>query len=242
MTVETAVSPLEEVAASKLTEPRKTTSPSGSTAPESTMRLPLVVVPTSSFTDVVRTLFVNVNPQSVVVVVLVVVVVVVVVVSQTVPAPHTPEQQSKFPRQPWSPSGIQATHMPVVVSQSDMAQLPQEPPQPSPPQFRFVQFGTQQVPPTRRAPLGQQRPKRAVAFLAMGFAQFRLQQLMFVEHTLPFDLQSARASRGAASISAAISMASSGFMSSSWVARRRISHGRRTRGKQKRRTWGTVVR
>src|SRR5439155_4693401 len=40
----------------------------------------------------------------VVVVEVVVVVVVDVEVSQTVPAPHTPEQQSKFPRQPWSPS------------------------------------------------------------------------------------------------------------------------------------------
>jgi len=46
-------------------------------------------------------------------------------------------------------------------------------------------------------PLGQQRPKRAWAFLAMGFAQFRLQQLMFVEHTLLSGLQpSARTSRG----------------------------------------------
>src|SRR5438876_8482421 len=72
-----------------------------------------------------------------------VVVVVVVVVSQTVPAPHTPEQQSKFPRQPWSPSGIQGTHIPVVVSHSDMSQLPQEPPQPSSPQILFAQFGVQ---------------------------------------------------------------------------------------------------
>src|SRR5437867_13441443 len=79
----------------------------------------------------------------VVVVVGVVVVVVVVVVSQTVPAPHTPEQQSKFPRQPWSPSGIQGTHIPVVVSHSDMSQLPQEPPQPSSPQILLAQFGVQ---------------------------------------------------------------------------------------------------
>src|SRR5207245_3770064 len=80
---------------------------------------------------------------SVVVVVLLVVVVVVVVLSQTVPAPHTPEQQSKFPRHPWSPSGIQGTHMPVVVSHSDMSQVPQEPPQPSSPQILFAQFGAQ---------------------------------------------------------------------------------------------------
>src|SRR5213593_4688230 len=79
----------------------------------------------------------------VVVVVEVVVVVVVVVVSQTVPAPHTPEQQSKSPRQPWSPSGIQGTHIPVVVSHSDMSQVPQEPPQPSSPQILFAQFGAQ---------------------------------------------------------------------------------------------------
>ena len=79
----------------------------------------------------------------VVVVVGVVVVVVVVVVSQTPPAPHTPEQQSKPERQPWSPLGIQATHIPVVASHSDMAQVPHEPPQPSSPQFLFAQFGVQ---------------------------------------------------------------------------------------------------
>jgi len=79
----------------------------------------------------------------VVVVVEVVVVVVVVVVSQTVPAPHTPEQQSESPRQPWSPLGMQPTHMPVVMSQSDMLQVPQEPPQPSAPQFLCEQFGVQ---------------------------------------------------------------------------------------------------
>ena len=78
-----------------------------------------------------------------VVVDVVVVVVVVVVLSQTVPAPHTPEQQSKSPRQPWSPSGIQGTHIPVVVSHSDMSQVPQEPPQPSSPQILFAQFGVQ---------------------------------------------------------------------------------------------------
>jgi len=78
-----------------------------------------------------------------VVVDVVVVVVVVVVLSQTVPAPHTPEQQSKSPRQPWSPSGIQGTHIPVVVSHSDMSQVPQEPPQPSSPQILFAQFGAQ---------------------------------------------------------------------------------------------------
>ena len=71
------------------------------------------------------------------------VIVVVVVLSQTVPAPHTPEQQSKPERQPWSPSGIQPTHMPVVVSQSDMAQVPQLPPQPSSPQFLPAQSGVQ---------------------------------------------------------------------------------------------------
>ena len=71
----------------------------------------------------------------VVVVVGVVVVVVVVVVSQTPPAPHTPEQQSvpiAGGKQPWSPSGIQLTHIPTVVSQMDMEQLPHEPPQPCP--------------------------------------------------------------------------------------------------------------
>ena len=73
--------------------------------------------------------------SEIVVVVVVVVGVVVVVLSQTVPAPHTSEQQSKFPRQPWSPSGIQPTHIPVVVSHSDMAQVPQLPPQPLSPQF-----------------------------------------------------------------------------------------------------------
>ena len=85
----------------------------------------------------------GVQPIVVVVVAVVVVVVVVVVLSQTVPAPHTPEQQSKSPRQPWSPSGIQGTHIPVVVSHSDMSQVPQEPPQPSSPQILFAQFGVQ---------------------------------------------------------------------------------------------------
>jgi len=82
----------------------------------------------------------------VVVVVGVVVVVVVVVVSQTPPAPHTPEQQSvpiAGGKQPWSPSGIQLTHIPTVVSQMDMEQLPHEPPQPLSPQFLFAQFGVQ---------------------------------------------------------------------------------------------------
>jgi len=85
--------------------------------------------------------------EIVVLVVFVVVAVVVVVLSQTVPAPHTREQQSKSERQPWSPSGMQATHIPVVVSQSDMAQVPQLPPQPSSPQFLPVQSGVQVVSP-----------------------------------------------------------------------------------------------
>ncbi len=72
-----------------------------------------------------------------------VVVVVVVVVSQMVPAPHTPEQQSKPERQPRNPLGMQATHIPVVASHTDMAQVPQEPPQPSSPQFLCEQLGVQ---------------------------------------------------------------------------------------------------
>jgi hypothetical protein len=67
-----------------------------------------------------------------------------------------------------------------------------EPPQPSEtlPQVPGAQdvAGVQQVPLKRRAPLGQQRPNSAVAFLTMGLAQSRLQQLMFVEHTWPFGL------------------------------------------------------
>ncbi len=122
------------------------------------------------------------------VVVVDVVVVVVVLVSQTVPAPHTPEQQSKSPRQPWSPSGIQGTHIPVVVSHSDMSQVPQEPPQPSSPQILFAQFGAQwhtlsvpQLCPAGHVPL-QQVPKSGFAFPGgeAGFMQLRLQQLMFV--------------------------------------------------------------
>src|SRR6266478_4516915 len=82
--------------------------------------------------------------QIVVVVVLAVVVVVVVVVLwHTPPAPHTPEQQAKPLPHPWSPSGMQVTHIPTVVSQTDMAQLPHEPPQPLSPQFLFAQFGVQ---------------------------------------------------------------------------------------------------
>ena len=72
-----------------------------------------------------------------------VVVGVVVVLTQTLPL-HTPEQHSSLtPRQPWSPSGMQPTHIPTVVSQMDMEQLPHEPPQPSSPQFLFAQFGVQ---------------------------------------------------------------------------------------------------
>ena len=69
-------------------------------------------------------------------VVVVVDAVVVVVLAQMPPAPHTPEQHSgpKVPEtQPWSPSGMQATHIPVVVSHTDVTpQVPQlsVPPQP----------------------------------------------------------------------------------------------------------------
>jgi hypothetical protein len=70
---------------------------------------------------------------------------------------------------------------------------------PHPPQlFGFV-FRFTQVVPQRLSPVGQQRPNRAgrALFLTIGFAQSPLQQLMFVEHTVLFDLQPpARAGRG----------------------------------------------
>src|SRR5439155_14619442 len=84
--------------------------------------------------------------EPIIVLVVEVVVVVVVVDSQTPPVPHTPEQQSRPnppETQPWSPSGMQPTHIPTVVSQMDMEQLPHAPPQPSSPQFLFAQFGVQ---------------------------------------------------------------------------------------------------
>ena len=135
------------------------------------------------------------------------VIVVVVVLSQTVPAPHTPEQQSKPERQPWSPSGIQPTHMPVVVSQSDMAQVPQLPPQPSSPQFLPAQSGVQAVVVVVEVVVVvvvvlvgvPQTPKSGFAFPGggLGFMQFPLQQLMLVAHRWPSGLQpSARTLRG----------------------------------------------
>ena len=106
----------------------------------------------------------------------VVVDVVVVVLWQTPPVPQTCEQQSKGPAQPASPSGMHETHIPVVASHSDIAQLPQEPPQPSLPQFLPAQFGVQQEPPTSLAPGGQQVPNNG-GFATLGFAQLREQQL-----------------------------------------------------------------
>jgi len=84
----------------------------------------------------------------------------------------------------------------MQVKHAFPSQLPQlmVPPQPSElvPQISSGAHdvrGVQQVPLKSFAPLGQQSPNRAVAFFVMGFVQFRLQQLMFVEHTWPFGLQ-----------------------------------------------------
>jgi hypothetical protein len=121
----------------------------------------------------------------------VVVVVVVVVVSQ-MPALHTSPLVQAEPQVLLT----QVRH--CVPSQPPQLRVP---PQPSEtiPQVSGAHdpAGVQQAPLKMRAPVGQQRPNRAVAFLTMGFAQSRLQQLMFVEHTVPFDLQPpARAGRG----------------------------------------------
>ena len=66
---------------------------------------------------------------------------------------------------------------------------------PHPPQlFESVRVFTHVVPLAPQSafdPLGQQRPNMAgrELFLAMGFTQSRLQQLMSVEHAWPFGLQ-----------------------------------------------------
>jgi hypothetical protein len=62
-------------------------------------------------------------------------------------------------------------------------------------------IGAQQAPLTMPAPGGQQRPKSALAFLTTGFAQFRLQQLTFVEHTWLFALHPPARASGAATSS-----------------------------------------
>src|SRR5262249_6210878 len=82
---------------------------------------------------------------------------------------------------------------------------------PHPPQlFESVWVFTHFVPPQRRLlPAGQQRPNMAgrELFLAMGFAQSRLQQLMSVEHAWPFGLQPpARASHAVLKSSTVLAM------------------------------------
>ena len=51
-----------------------------------------------------------------------------------------------------------------------------------------VVVGTQHAVPQSPTPVGQQRPNKFVDFLTMAFAQCRVQQLMSVEQTVPFDL------------------------------------------------------
>jgi hypothetical protein len=117
--------------------------------------------------------------------------VVVVVVVGHGPQSSVPPQPSEIIPQSAAPHvfGVQ-THCPVTSHVSGGVQVPHEPPHPSSPQVLFVQFGTHEHwPPTIPSPVGQQRPNRAFAFLAMGFAQFRLQQLTFVAHCWPLGLQ-----------------------------------------------------
>src|SRR5262249_4577699 len=52
-----------------------------------------------------------------------------------------------------------------------------------------VVVGTQHAIPQSPTPDGQQSPNKLLDFLTMAFAQFRLQQLMCVEQTVPSDLQ-----------------------------------------------------
>src|SRR5262249_3232581 len=52
-----------------------------------------------------------------------------------------------------------------------------------------VVVGTQHAVPQSPTPDGQQSPNKLLDFLTMAFAQFRLQQLMCVEQTVPSDLQ-----------------------------------------------------
>ena len=99
----------------------------------------------------------------------------------------------------------------MQVRHSVALQPPQSrvPPQPSEtvPQVPEGQdvAGVQQAPLKTPPPGGQQRPNNALAFFMMGFAQFRLQQLMGVAHCWPFGLQrSARASHAALKISAVL--------------------------------------
>jgi hypothetical protein len=89
--------------------------------------------------------------------------------------PHAPEQlagvQQAPPVQTW-PAGQTLPHPPQL--------------------FESVRVFTHVVPPQRTLlPAGQQRPNIAgrELFLAMGFAQSRLQQLMSVEHCWPLGLQ-----------------------------------------------------
>jgi hypothetical protein len=173
-------------------------------------------------------------PVMVVVVVVVAVTVVVVVVGHG-PHSSVPPQPSGIIPQSAAPHGFGVqTHCPVASHESGAVQVPHEPPQPSAPHSVPAQFGThwhtrfthcvplgQTVPhvpqllvslarfthsfPQTPSPVGQQRPNRAFAFLAMGFAQFRLQQLMGVAHTWLFGLQPlARASQAVLTRSAGL--------------------------------------
>jgi hypothetical protein len=99
----------------------------------------------------------------------------------------------------------QARHW--VASQPPQLMVPPQPSEtvPQVPGAHDV-AGVQQAPLEMRAPAGQQSPNSAVAFLTMGFAQFRLQQLTFVEQIWLFGLQPpARASRAMTSMMLATS-------------------------------------
>jgi len=117
---------------------------------------------------------------------IVVVVVVVVVVSQ-LPASSQTSSLVHFETQALL---TQVRHS--LASQPPQLRVPPQPSETIPqlPAGHDV-AGVQQVPLKTRCRGAQQRPNMAgrELFFATGFAQFRLQQLMSVEHTVPFDLQ-----------------------------------------------------
>ena len=141
---------------------------------------PSEVWPQSSSVQLLGAHIVVVVVDDVVVVVVVVVVVTQLPWSQTSSLVHFETQALLMQVRHW------------VVSQPPQLRVPPQPSEtvPQVPAAHDV-AGVQQVPLKRRCRDAQQSPNRAgrELFFATGFAQFRLQQLMSVEHTVPFDLQ-----------------------------------------------------